>query len=117
MMPIAKACEILYWLRLLPPVRRLRTLTGALAYCDLSQDPELFEGTKGDVQVRARVCVCACGAPAAAPPGWGPHVCVRAGRQGRLRAAALHAPALHAPPAQLLLPAQPCTARAVCPVQ
>jgi len=30
---------------------RLRTLTGALAYCDLSQDPELFEGTKGHPQV------------------------------------------------------------------
>eukprot|EP00983_Pelagomonas_calceolata_P111300 1159766-Pelagomonas_calceolata.AAC.12 len=30
---------------------RLRTLTGALAYCDLSCDPELFEGTKGVIQV------------------------------------------------------------------
>ncbi|KAF5840645.1 hypothetical protein DUNSADRAFT_16018 [Dunaliella salina] len=29
---------------------RLRTLTGALAYCDLSCDPELFEGTKGVIQ-------------------------------------------------------------------
>ncbi|GFH05573.1 protein kinase domain-containing protein, partial [Haematococcus lacustris] len=30
---------------------RLRTLTGKLAYCNLSSDPELFEGPKGEVQV------------------------------------------------------------------
>ncbi len=31
---------------------RLRTADGAVACCDLAQDPELFEGPKGNVQVR-----------------------------------------------------------------
>ena len=32
---------------------RLATGSGAIAFCDLSADPELFNGPKGDCQVRA----------------------------------------------------------------
>ena len=32
---------------------RLQTLDGGGAYCDLSADPELFKGPKGDCQVLA----------------------------------------------------------------
>lgn len=36
---------------------RLKTFTGDLAFCDLAADPELFQGPKGDCQVRcATLC-------------------------------------------------------------
>lgn len=31
---------------------RLATASGAIAFCDLSADPELFNGPKGDCQAR-----------------------------------------------------------------
>lgn len=34
-------------------ISRLRTLDGAVAFCDLAADPELFQGPKANVQVRA----------------------------------------------------------------
>ena len=34
--------------------------SGQLAFYDLSQDPEVFEGTQGDVQVRKRGGVALC---------------------------------------------------------
>ena len=36
---------------------RLQTGTGAIAFCDLSADPELFTGPKGDCQARASCMV------------------------------------------------------------
>ena len=33
---------------------RLVTEDGRLAFCDLSQDPEVFQGTVGDIQASAR---------------------------------------------------------------
>ena len=36
---------------------RLQTGNGAIAFCDLSADPELFTGPKGDCQARASCMV------------------------------------------------------------
>ena len=38
---------------------RLATADGAGAYCDLSADPELFQGPKGDFQVLCKCLLCA----------------------------------------------------------
>ena len=62
---------------------RLCTADGAGAYCDLEADPELFQGPKGDCQVRMqlpRAALCLARRPRTAPdtvlsiiamPGWG----------------------------------------------